>query len=37
MKRLKAGNRSELVSKAYAAGLFSIGMWPPRVISDFVE
>jgi DNA-binding CsgD family transcriptional regulator len=37
MKRLKAGNRSELVSKAYAAGLFSIGMWPSRVISDFVE
>jgi hypothetical protein len=32
-----AGNRSELISKAYAAGLFSIGMWPPRVISDFVE
>jgi DNA-binding CsgD family transcriptional regulator len=37
MKRLKAGNRSELVSKAYAAGLFNIGIWPPRVISEFVE
>lgn len=37
MKRLKAGNRSELVSKAYAAGLFSIGMWPPRVVAEFVE
>jgi DNA-binding CsgD family transcriptional regulator len=37
MKKLKAGNRSELVSKAYAAGLFSTDMWPPRVISDFVE
>lgn len=37
MKRLKAGNRSELVSKAYAAGLFNIGIWPPRVISGFFE
>ena len=37
MKRLKAGNRSELVSKAYAAGLFNIGIWPPRVITEFVE
>ena len=34
MKRLKAGNRSELVSKAYAAGLFNIGTGPPRVISS---
>jgi len=37
MKMLKAGNRSELVSKAYAAGLLSIGMWPPRVAAEFVE
>ncbi len=37
MKMLKAGNRSELVSKAYAAGLLSIGVWPPRVASEFVE
>jgi DNA-binding NarL/FixJ family response regulator len=37
MKNLKAANRSELVSKAYSAGLFSVGSWPPRVITDFVE
>jgi len=37
MKMLKAGNRSELVSKAYAAGLLSIGIWPPRVAAEFVE
>jgi DNA-binding CsgD family transcriptional regulator len=37
MKRLKAGNRSELVSKAYAAGLLSVGVWPPRVAAEFVE
>lgn len=37
MKNLKAANRSEMVSKAYTAGLFSVGSWPPRVITDFVE
>lgn len=37
MKNLNAANRSEMVSKAYAAGLFSVGSWPPRVIADFVE
>jgi len=37
MRNLKAANRSELVSKAYSAGLFSVGSWPPRVITDFVE
>jgi DNA-binding CsgD family transcriptional regulator len=37
MKNLKAANRSELVSKAYSAGLFSVGSWPPRVITDFIE
>jgi DNA-binding CsgD family transcriptional regulator len=37
MKNLKAANRSELVSKAYSARLFSVGSWPPRVISDYVE
>lgn len=37
MKNLRAANRSELVSKAYSARLFSVGSWPPRVITDFVE
>jgi len=37
MKSLKATNRSALVSKAYSAGLFSVGSWPPRVIPDFIE
>ncbi len=36
MRNLKAANRSELVSKAYSAGLFSVGSWPPRVITDLV-
>jgi DNA-binding CsgD family transcriptional regulator len=37
MRNLRAANRSELVSKAYSAGLFSVGSWPPRTITDFVE
>jgi DNA-binding CsgD family transcriptional regulator len=37
MKNLKAVNRSELVSRAYSAGLFSVGSWPPRVITDFID
>jgi DNA-binding CsgD family transcriptional regulator len=37
MKNLNAANRSELVSRAYSSGLFSVGSWPPRVITDFVD
>jgi PAS domain S-box-containing protein len=37
MKNLDAANRSELVSKAYSTGLFSMGNWPPQVIEDFIE
>jgi DNA-binding CsgD family transcriptional regulator len=37
MKELTAVNRSELVSRAYSAGLFNVGSWPPRVIADFVN
>jgi DNA-binding NarL/FixJ family response regulator len=37
MKNLRASNRSALVSKAYSAGLFSLGSWPPRVVAEFVE
>jgi DNA-binding CsgD family transcriptional regulator len=37
MRNFKAANRSEMVSKAYTAGLFSIGSWPPRVVADSVE
>jgi PAS domain S-box-containing protein len=37
MKNLEAANRSELVSRAYSTGLFSVGNWPPQVIEDFIE
>ncbi|XRQ09195.1 PAS domain-containing protein [Actinomadura welshii] len=37
MRTFKAANRSALVSRAYSAGLFSVGIWPPAVIPDLVE
>ncbi|WP_202233452.1 LuxR C-terminal-related transcriptional regulator [Actinacidiphila reveromycinica] len=37
MKNLEAANRSELVSRAYSAGLFRMGSWPPLVTEGFVE
>lgn len=37
MRTFKAANRSALVSRAYSAGLFSVGIWPPQVIPEVVE
>jgi DNA-binding CsgD family transcriptional regulator len=37
MKNLEAANRSELVSRAYSAGLFRRGSWPPLVTEGLVE
>lgn len=36
-RKLKAANRTALVSRAYAAGILVPGSWPPRVAPDFVE
>ncbi|HEY0451018.1 LuxR C-terminal-related transcriptional regulator [Actinophytocola sp.] len=36
LRAMKVGNRSALVSKAYSMGLFGVGTWPPRVLSDYV-
>lgn len=37
MQRFKVKNRSALISKAYAAGIFRIGQWPPRVPQNLVK
>jgi DNA-binding NarL/FixJ family response regulator len=37
LRRLKAPNRTALVARAYASGLFGMGSWPPRVRSRFVR
>ncbi|MFI5957684.1 LuxR C-terminal-related transcriptional regulator [Cryptosporangium sp. NPDC051539] len=35
LRKLKVNNRPALVSKAYSMGIFRLGSWPPRVLSDF--
>ena len=37
LRRMRVPNRTALVSKAYSMGVLSIGVWPPRVLPDFVE
>jgi DNA-binding CsgD family transcriptional regulator len=37
MKKLKAANRAALVSRAYAMGVLSPGMWPPVVAQEFIK
>ena len=37
LRRLKVNNRPALVSKAYSMGIFRLGSWPPRVLSDFMK
>ncbi|WP_405792531.1 LuxR C-terminal-related transcriptional regulator [Streptomyces sp. NBC_01506] len=37
MQRFKVKNRSALISKVYAAGIFRIGQWPPRVPQNLVK
>lgn len=37
MKKLKAPNRAALVSRAYATGVLSAGMWPPVVAQEFIK
>lgn len=37
MKKLKAPNRAALVSRAYAVGVLSPGVWPPVVAQEFIK
>lgn len=37
LRKLKVKNRAALISKAYSRGLFEVGSWPPKVLSDFVK
>jgi PAS domain S-box-containing protein len=36
-RKLKAPNRSALVSRAYALGMLSVASWPPRVLPQYVK
>ncbi|OKJ13734.1 LuxR family transcriptional regulator [Kitasatospora sp. CB01950] len=37
MRRFQAANRPALVSRAHSLGVLSVGMWPPRVLPEFLE
>lgn len=37
MRRFKVKNRPALISKAYEAGVFRVGCWPPRVPTHLVK
>ncbi|MEU1789608.1 LuxR C-terminal-related transcriptional regulator [Streptomyces sparsogenes] len=37
LRKLEAPNRAALVSRAYAAGMLTVGTWPARVLPDFVK
>jgi PAS domain S-box-containing protein len=37
LRKLRVPNRAALVSRAYAMGVLSVGVWPPQVLPDFVE
>ncbi|EFL20665.1 putative LuxR-family transcriptional regulator [Streptomyces himastatinicus ATCC 53653] len=37
LRKMKAPNRAALVSRAYAAGMLTVGTWPARVRPDFVK
>jgi DNA-binding NarL/FixJ family response regulator len=36
LRKLKVPNRTSLVSRAYAQGILAPGIWPPKVVPDFV-
>jgi DNA-binding CsgD family transcriptional regulator len=36
-RQFKVPNRTALVSKAYAMGLFGVGSWPPKVLAEYIE
>jgi PAS domain S-box-containing protein len=37
LRKMKVKNRPALISKAYSMGIFGVGSWPPRALSDFVR
>ena len=36
MHRFRARNRTALVSRAFSAGIFQVGCWPPEVLPDYI-
>ncbi|WP_030737759.1 LuxR C-terminal-related transcriptional regulator [Streptomyces sp. NRRL S-31] len=36
LRKMKVVNRTALISKGYAMGVFAVGEWPPRVQPEFI-
>ncbi|MEU1309284.1 PAS domain-containing protein [Streptomyces cinnamoneus] len=37
LRKLKVPNRAALVSRAYSMGVLKVGMWPPKVVEEFIK
>lgn len=37
LRKLKVPNRAALVSRAYSMGVLNVGIWPPKVVEDFIK
>jgi PAS domain S-box-containing protein len=37
LRKMRVPNRAALVSRAYSMGVLSVGVWPPRVLREFVD
>ncbi|MEU3622971.1 helix-turn-helix transcriptional regulator [Amycolatopsis coloradensis] len=37
LRALEAANRPALISRAYSLGMFTTGVWPPKVRAEFVK
>ncbi|GAA1643068.1 helix-turn-helix transcriptional regulator [Actinoplanes couchii] len=37
LRKLKVPNRAALVSRAYSMGALTVGVWPPKVVEDFIK
>lgn len=37
LRKLKVPNRAALVSRAYSMGVLTVGVWPPKVVEDFIK
>lgn len=37
LRKFKVTNRSALISKAHATGMFTVGHWPPKVLPEYIR
>lgn len=37
LRKLRVPNRAALVSRSYSMGVLKVGVWPPKVVPDFIK